>query len=117
MHDIPVMLDSYAIRGRGNYESLEGSYSYEFAYEFAYPIPPIGYLIGYEGDLIGYEIIYFNRKLDVLLDMEMTLPGFRREPKNLTHSNLPTPQVIINERSLMFRFVNPLIDTAHCLLH
>ena len=29
------------------YESLEGS----FSYEFAYPIPPIGYLIGYEGDM------------------------------------------------------------------
>ncbi len=59
------------------YESLEGSFSYEFAYEFAYPIPPIGHPIGYEVDLIGYEIIYFNRKLDLLLDMEMTSPGFR----------------------------------------
>ena len=58
------------------YESLEGSFSYEFAYEFAYPIPPIGYLIGNEVD-IGYEIIYFNWKLDMLLDMEMTPPGFR----------------------------------------
>ncbi len=77
------------------YESLEGSFSYGFGYEFAYPIPPIGYLIGYEvdmnckcifdfifpscpiGDLIGYEIICFTRKLDMLLDMEMTPPGFR----------------------------------------
>ena len=70
------------------YESLEGSFSYEFAYEFAHAIPPIGPPIGYEvdfifpscpiGDLIGYEIIYFNRKLHMLLDMEMNLPGFRR---------------------------------------
>ncbi len=30
------------------------------------------------GDLIGYEMIYFNRKLHMLLDMEMNLPGFRR---------------------------------------
>ncbi len=56
------------------YESLEGSFSYEFAYEFAYAIPPTGPPIGY---LIGYEIIDFNRKLHMLLDMEMNLPGFR----------------------------------------
>ena len=62
---------------KGYYESLEGSFSYEFAYEFAYPIPPIGHPIGYVVDM-KYEIIYFNRKLDMLLDMEMTLPGFRR---------------------------------------
>ncbi len=59
------------------YESLEGSFSYEFAYEFAYAIPPIGPPIGYEVD-IGYEIIYFNRKLHMLLGMEMNLPGFRK---------------------------------------
>ncbi len=100
------------------YESREGSFSYEFAYEFAYAIPPIGPPIGYEvdmkcklgiiynwiyifnfifpscpiGDLIGYEIIYFNRKLHMLLDMEMNLPGFRTWvmfPHSLT-SNKPT---------------------------
>ncbi len=66
-----------------HYESLEGSFPHEFAYEFAYAIPPIGYEVDFIfpscpiGDLIGYEIIYFNRKFHMLLDMEMNLPGFR----------------------------------------
>ncbi len=38
------------------------------------------------GDLIGYEVIYFNRKLHMLLDMEMNLPGFRTYL--LTHTQI-----------------------------
>ena len=42
----------------------------QLAMKWTFPSCPIG-------DLIGYEIIYFNRKLHMLLDMEMNLPGFR----------------------------------------
>ncbi len=39
-------------------------------FNFIFPSYPIG-------DLIGYEIIYFTRKLDMLLDMEITgLPNY-----------------------------------------
>ncbi len=82
-----------------SYESLEGSFSYEFAYEFGYPLPPI-----------GYEIIYFNRKLDVLLDMEMTPPGFRKKHCCEKMSSAPLPKLIFPMPLPLQHHVPPLLQ-------
>ncbi len=39
--------------------------------------PTLSVICVYDRHPISYEMIYFNKKLDMLLDMDMTLPGFR----------------------------------------